>query len=285
MIRALELPMGQDLLDFSAFLWEQGIHHRITEDGGQQVLWLDDISRQSEVNQFYSDWQSGLLQLSKAKISWGKWGGLLTGPLGDWKKIPVTLVLIVASLIVALITRIGSNDGVVSLFTMADYRIVGEYIHFSTTSAMVKSGEFWRLISPIFLHFGPVHLIFNLLWVLEFGRRIEVRHRGVFLLGLVLVTGLISNVVQFYVMNGFPRFGGMSGVIYGLIGFCWVREKSEPHAYDVPPGIYMFMLIWLVIGYTGLLEYMGFGRIANAAHAGGLLSGVACGWLYNKIKK
>ena len=283
MIRVFDLPLDEDLLPFSAFLWRQHIPHRITEEGGRQVLWLESAENESAVRAHYSDWKAGLLQLGKVKVSWRSPASLVTGPLADWKRMPVTLMLLAGCLVVALVTRMGGNNELVSLFTMTSFKVSGTSIYYAPFSAVLDQGQYWRVVSPLFLHFGIFHLLFNMLWVMDFGHRIEMRHKGMFLLLLVLFTGVSSNVIQFVSMNGYPLFGGMSGVIYGLLGFCWVREKEEPGFYQVPSGIYMFMLIWLVIGFTGVLGSFGFGQIANAAHAGGLLSGVAAGWLYNRF--
>ncbi len=281
MIRVFDRPAEENLLPFAAFLWQQGIAHRITEEGGRQVLWVQQVDHCTVVQDYYRDWQSGLLQLGKVKMNWWRSGGLAAGPLGDWKKIPVTIILLLTCLAVAVITHLGMNDVTAALFTINDYAIQGSYVRYNPLEVTLKLGQYWRLVTPIFLHFGIAHLLFNMLWLMDFGRRIEVAHKGLFLLFLVLVTGVISNIVQYSVGVGFIRFGGMSGVIYGLLGFCWIREKHQPHVYGVLPGIYMFMLIWLVVGYTGVLDMLGFGKVANAAHASGLLSGVALGWLYN----
>ena len=72
-----------------------------------------------------------------------------------------------------------------------------------------------------------------------------------------------------------PVFGGMSGVVYGLLGYVWIRGKFDPgsglylHSYTVT-----MMIIWFVACLTGVL-----GPIANTAHAAGLVMGMAWGYL------
>ncbi|CAM3635615.1 rhomboid family intramembrane serine protease [Parendozoicomonas haliclonae] len=288
MLRLFDRPVEEDLLPFSAFLWRQRVPHKITEEGGRQVLWLEHPAQEDEVLTWFAQWQSGLLQLSKVKVSWKGAGGFLSGPLADWMRIPVTLLLIVASLVVAFLTGLGNNYETVAWFSMSEYLVQGDKIRYLPLSAMYEHGDFswlfsWRVITPIFLHFGVFHLVFNMLWLLDLGHRIELRHKGLFLALLVLFTGAVSNIVQFVSADGFPLFGGMSGVIFGLLGFCWIRERFEPGCYKVPSGIYMFMMAWLLIGFTGILGSLGLGQIANGAHAGGLLSGVAFGYLYNRF--
>ena len=46
------------------------------------------------------------------------------------------------------------------------------------------------------------------------------------------------------------------------------------------PFIFLERLIWLFIGFTGFLDLLGFGKIANFAHLGGLISGIMCGYLF-----
>jgi len=81
-----------------------------------------------------------------------------------------------------------------------------------------------------------------------------------------------SNLVQ-YAWGG-PNFGGMSGVVYGLLGYIWVRGKLDPGS-----GLYLhqttviMMLVWLAFGFTGILS------IANGAHLGGLVVGLGWGYL------
>lgn len=286
MQRLLELPMGIDLLPFSAFLWRAEIAHRITEECGQQVLWLDHSANALQVEQFYADWQAGLLQLSEVKQGGWKCYGLMNGPLADWKRMPATLLFIVACLIVALLTRLGSDYHTIAWFSFLNFEIDSidnKYIRYVPLSDSLSYGEYWRLITPIFLHFGILHLAFNMLWLLEFGRRLERYHGSLFLVLLIMVTGLISNVSQYNFSDTGSLFGGFSGVIYGLMGFLWMREKAQPGLYGVPSGIYMFMLIWMVIGFTDVLGMIGLGQTANSAHAGGLLVGTACGWLYNRF--
>jgi membrane associated rhomboid family serine protease len=131
----------------------------------------------------------------------------------------------------------------------------------------VKKGHLWRLFTPMFLHFGILHLGFNLMWLWTLGTMLELRFGGWKFLGLLLAVALLSNVAQGY-WSG-TRFGGMSGANYGLFGFLYLRGKFHP-----APGAVLSdqtirgMLIWLVICFTGIV-----GPIANAAHLGGLIAG------------
>jgi GlpG protein len=136
----------------------------------------------------------------------------------------------------------------------------------------VRQGQIWRLVTPIFLHFNVLHLLFNMMMLREFGSFIERRFGSAQLGLLVLGTAVLSNLGQMLWVG--PNFGGMSGVDYGLLGFLWIRGKYDPRAgFELNPSSVKMMLIWLVLCYTGLM-----GSIANMAHTVGLLTGMAWGY-------
>src|SRR5690606_32653781 len=73
-------------------------------------------------------------------------------------------------------------------------------------------------------------------------------------------------------------FGGLSGVLYGLLGYCWLYQLLAPNMhFDLPRGVVVMMLAWLVFCLSGIISVLGFGAIANAAHVGGLVVGCICG--------
>jgi GlpG protein len=66
----------------------------------------------------------------------------------------------------------------------------------------------------------------------------------------------------------------MSGVVYALFGYVWMKGRFEPHLQmGVMPQTVTIMLVWLVACMTGLL-----GPIANAAHVAGLAAGLVAGY-------
>jgi len=126
----------------------------------------------------------------------------------------------------------------------------------------------WRLLTPIFLHLGPIHLLMNMLALHSLGRVIEFRRGSLRLLLLVVATGVLSNIVQ-YEISG-PGFGGMSGAIFGLFGYAWMKSEFDHSAgIFIPRTSVIWMLGWLFLCMYGLL-----GPIANGAHFGGLIFGI-----------
>ena len=125
-------------------------------------------------------------------------------------------------------------------------------------------------LTPAIVHFTAVHLVFNIMWWIMLGDGIEKLSGKSTLVGLFLVTALFSNWAEFIMVG--PNFGGLSGVVYGLLGFCWIHRALNPQQPAlVTNGIIGFMLIWLVLGFADML----FVSMANWAHLGGLLSGMA----------
>ena len=141
----------------------------------------------------------------------------------------------------------------------------------------IRHGQVWRLVTPIFLHFSPLHILFNMVWLIDLGTMIEIRRNRRVLGGLVLIIAVASNFGQFFYMGEvnhfFPAFGGMSGVVYGLLGYIWMKGQHEPEqGMALHPNTISIMLFWLVACMTGVL-----GPIANVAHFVGLVAGVLLG--------
>jgi GlpG protein len=189
--------------------------------------------------------------------------------LGGFGVGPLTFVMILACVSIAVYSKFGDHEWLKSLF-------ISDPSNFGRRDLPeVMHGEIWRLFTPIFMHAdliaNPLHLIFNMMWLYQLGSMIEARQSSLFLLLFVAVSALVSDLGQYFT-NG-PAFVGMSGVIYALAGYIWMQGKYNPSS-----GLYLdrrnvtYMLIWLVVCFTGIV-----GHIANIAHVVGLLVGVAWG--------
>jgi GlpG protein len=150
----------------------------------------------------------------------------------------------------------------------------------------VRHGQVWRLVTPIFLHFGLLHLLFNMLMLYSLGGAVERQRGPARYLALVLVTAVVSNLMQFYF--GFawteqgirfgptPVFGGMSGVLYGLFGYAWMKSRFEPWlGLWVSPNTVFILVGWLILCMTRASPVA---NVANTAHVAGLLVGLAVGY-------
>lgn len=137
--------------------------------------------------------------------------------------------------------------------------------------AALRELQIWRLFTPIFLHFGFLHFLFNMMWLKDLGALVETRDGTRGFLVLVAFLAVLPNTAQ-YLASG-PAFGGMSGVVYGLLGYVWMRERYEPAShFTMQPYAAFMMLAWYFACVFGLV-----GRIANVAHGAGLVLGMAWG--------
>lgn len=283
---------------FSDFLYLQKIENKIQpEEGGSCALWIysdDDISRARELlDEFLKNPNNSQYLIASPQASFKRFEeqkrdkssriiDVRTQIFGSSSRLgPVTLTLIAISILVSLLSQLGRNTELISYLFITDYQISGNYMEWRGDLPEVMHGQVWRLITPIFIHFGFFHILFNLLWLKDLGGMLE-QHEGALLLLLqVLIIGILSNLAQYY-WSG-PSFGGMSGVVYGLLGYIWIRGKLDPYAKLIlNPSVVTMMIVWFFLCLTGLM-----GPVANAAHAGGLVIGMLWGFLaaqYNKYR-
>jgi rhomboid protease GluP len=141
-----------------------------------------------------------------------------------------------------------------------------------------QDGQWWRLMTAMFVHFGVLHLALNMWALWDVGRLME-RLLGHGRLGLLyLGSGVLGNAVSLVVRGNEAVSGGASGAVFSLYGallvFLW-RERAQVDRTDFR---------WLFGGallFTGLMLGLGFllPGIDNAAHGGGLLAGALWGGL------
>jgi GlpG protein len=144
----------------------------------------------------------------------------------------------------------------------------------------IEHGAVWRLVTPIFLHFGILHLVFNVMAFSALGTLIEIRRGSLRLGAMILMLAIVSNAGEYFYQEradaGEPMlFGGISGVVCGLFGYIWMKGLYEPEqGMMLHTNSVTFGLMWIALCLTGIL-----GPIANAAHIVGLIMGVGFGVL------
>ncbi|MCP5506440.1 MAG: rhomboid family intramembrane serine protease [Chlamydiales bacterium] len=149
----------------------------------------------------------------------------------------------------------------------------------------LRQGEVWRLITPVFLHGSFLHILFNMLWLWMLGRQVEERTKKWQYLLVTLIIGVVSNTFQ-YLMSG-PLFIGYSGIICGLAGFIWMRQRRAPwEGYPLQKGTIVFlgvfivgMMVLQVISFLLIrFQLADFSmNIANTAHIIGAITGIILG--------
>ena len=193
--------------------------------------------------------------------------------------------IIIFSILFALISNFGSVIAAIELLTFTNINVTNQgYISmFDFDQTFWIGNQWWRLITPIFIHFSFAHLAFNCLWIFILGEKIENTDGSLIFILLVIFSAILSNCLQYF-WTETSLFGGLSGVIYGLIGFCMIVEfDSQYDRYKLPPALYLFMIVWLLLGFAGILDLFGFGSVANFAHLGGLISGILFAMIYKNI--
>lgn len=138
---------------------------------------------------------------------------------------------------------------------------------------MVLPFDLYRLLTPAFLHFGLLHLAFNLVMWEAMARPLERCVGRTKLFSLFVAVALISNVLQFSLMPGFGVFGGLSGVVYGVIGYFGVlsRRPDCPEGFYFPKGLLGVSLVFIGFGFF-------MSGVANFCHIGGFVIGCLAGF-------
>jgi GlpG protein len=141
----------------------------------------------------------------------------------------------------------------------------------------ILRGQVWRLITPIFLHVSLMHIVFNVWALVQAGTLIETRRGTATLALLVLLAALASNVGQYIYMITVDKatipFAGISGVVYALFGYIWMKGRVTPQeGMILHPNTVRLMLGWLVLGFV----WKGI-RMANGSHVVGLIVGMLFG--------
>lgn len=238
------------------------------EEGGKVALWLKDdqhqVEAESELKHFLhnpadrkylaASWDLADSRTRKFSYHTPSMISMIKAKAG-----PLTLLLMTVAISLFILQQVGFAQAIFSS------------LHFPAFDS--QKWQLWRWVSHALLHFSVMHIAFNLLWWWQLGGDIE-KQLGTFkLLQIFFISAALSGAGQFWVEDA--NFGGLSGVVYALLGYTWILGSRAPHkGLSVPKPIVVFMLVWLVLGYVQ--PYM---AIANTAHLAGLISGVALGWI------
>ncbi len=255
---------------FADYLGSRGLHCELTQSETGITVWLADESRvaeaEVEVKRFLKEpfhpryaeasWQSGTpnqrIDYQAGHHSLSAQFLIHAGPL--------TLLVMLLCLCLFGLQFIGLD--------------IYAALSFHPDLQQLTGWQIWRFVTPAFLHFTPLHLIFDLMWWWYLGGMVERKLGSSKLLLLLLVGAAIPNLCEFLVSG--PDFGGLSAVVNVLVGYVWMLGKRHPDGeLQLPDGLFMFMLVWVAIGFSGLLG----SNLANTAHLSGLVIGLLHGWL------
>src|SRR3990167_10517614 len=155
-VAAIRLPEHIDLSGFISLLQRLQVPHRVAEEAGEQVLWVPGEQLAEQVRELYGRYPQGdaevLLDPSPASAE------TVPSFFQQLKASRMTAAVLVMTFIAAAITLLGDNLAIVSWLSFVDYRLQGDYIYFSYLNDTLASGQWWRLLTPMLIHFGILHL-------------------------------------------------------------------------------------------------------------------------------
>jgi rhomboid protease GluP len=153
------------------------------------------------------------------------------------------------------------------------------YVHLkwgSDYAPLTLSGDWWRLITNVFIHFGIIHLAMNMYCLYTLGIYLEPMLGKAKYTAAYLCTGVLASIVSLWWHNDPVNSAGASGAVFGMYGLFLALLTTSL----IPKQIRQPMLQNIVIFVAYNLFYGLKGGVDNAAHVGGLLSGFIIGYIY-----
>jgi GlpG protein len=276
MYRVILLPPDADTRELRRALWAHRIGHRLTEEPDGQVLWLVDPRQKAAMHDLVVRWQRGEPLMPAGRK---RHGGERRLP-AVLAQAPVTATALALCLLVFAVMAV-LGDRVIAWLAIVPLGVSPEgSLAVGSLLEALAGGQVWRPLSPAFLHFGWMHLVFNMLWLWYFGRQVEVLQGSGRMLVILLAAGIGANLAQY--ATGTVLFGGMSGVDFALLAYVWLMSWRAPASgFFVPHMLVVFMLGWMLFTMTDMAALVGFGNVANEAHLGGLVVGLVLGWYHS----
>ena len=261
--------MAQAFIDH---LFSQKIDCQLQQQGEQYELWLVSTNQQQLAQQQFNEFVANPDNPKYFAASWQSANPQISAEDSSNATMEILVNFILHAGPVTLITF------AVAAFIYCTYLLglptVYQAFSFFPELNLENITEIWRIFTPALLHFSALHIVFNLLMWWYLGGMIENRLSSAKLLSLLVLASALPNILQFYLTG--PTFGGLSGVVYALVGYVWWRD---PKAGLYLPRAYIgFMLVWLVLGFLDVLGM----KIANGAHLGGLIVGCLLAWIDNR---
>lgn len=205
------------------------------------------------------------------------------GMLGGGRLPPLTLTLLILCIVLGLISQFGDlsegNTWGIAVMRHLSFVDLPLFLETEDPLANIRLGQVWRIITPIFLHGGAIHLAMNMFGLVIFGRLIErlmgTPRFAVFVLALAILPNLLQGLMPSS-LGGNPLFVGISGVVYGFVGYVWIRDRLNPNfGISIPMPFIVIMVGMMVVGLSGAVEGW---NLADLCHLGGMLVGGLVGF-------
>lgn len=269
MIRLIAISNPRAAQAFIDYMAYRGIDLYLQEEENHYyAIWLrhaaDQVEAEAELKAFLHDPSAEKYQAASWQMADSRTARFVYPQVSWVKQIqnqagPFTLFLLILTL------------GVYAEQIWGNREQMFQWLHYPESAR--QYAQWWRPFSHTLLHFSTTHLVFNLLWWFVLGGQIEKRLGSLKLISIFLLSAWGSGFAQFWFEG--PYFGGLSGVVYALMGYLWVMSRLAPaRGLQIQTAYVGIMLVWLVIGF-----FQPFGMaIANMAHLFGLIFGVLIAW-------
>jgi rhomboid protease GluP len=187
------------------------------------------------------------------------------------KRSPATGVLLIAivagALIQAAVGAWGNSNALAGFGANRSWPVI-EY-----------TGQYWRLLTSMFLHGGFIHLAMNLLALYQLGSLYELMFGTRRFITIYFVTGIVASITS---MLRLPLYGssvGASGAIFGILGAFVFSIRRSPRYRNDPAarGLVGQCVFWIIANIMFGLQVE---QIDNAAHIGGLVAGLLLGYVW-----
>ncbi|MBG6027214.1 rhomboid family intramembrane serine protease GlpG [Proteus mirabilis] len=261
-IITLSNPQAADL--FVNYMATKGVRIHAKNENQQISLWLEDQHQldvvEKELNTFLREPFHPRYQAASWQTGDPKNTGIKYRPAFSIKNMvqqsgPLTVLVVILCVLIFIWQQ-----------AVGDYDVM---LHLAWPYNESLNFEVWRYITPAFVHFSLMHIAFNLAMWWYLASQTEQRLGTGKLFVIMLVSALFSNWAQSLFTNS--NFGGLSGVVYALIGYVGLTGIYNPKkGIGAPTGLLVFSILWIVAGYMGVLG----DSIGNTAHFAGLLIGL-----------
>lgn len=139
---------------------------------------------------------------------------------------------------------------------------------------LIANGEYWRLVTPMFLHGGLTHLLFNMFSLFIFGPELEKIAGKARFITIYMLAGLFGDVATYFLQSGDYRHLGASGAIFGVFGAFGALVYYTKHVFpQLKQVILPIIVISVVMTFVGT-------NINVTAHIAGLITGFLIGLSY-----
>lgn len=288
------LPDEKSAAAFCSYLWSRGIENQVEAEEDRCALWVHSEERRTEAGTLLEEFQrdpgqarfhldtATLLAAAEKALETARIESpasahplvLVTVPYGAGA---VTLVLVLVSLALAFMGWVGYEDRILQELLITSLPVETPSVPVASGLPEIAQGEFWRLLTPVLVNVDVLPLMFNLLLLLHLGSLIESCVGAGRLGALFIVIGVLTNLAQFCVSG--PAFCGAAGVLFGLLGYVWVRGRMDPDSgLFLRPHTAAMMVVFYTVGMAGSASGLFKLSLGTTAQLTGLALGLIWGF-------